>query len=171
MLHRRDAFRTDWRAMQTASYLSLLFNKTTPEEVQQPELFELYEELLDFAEEYGRYSQYLAWAELRFCDHHGHAPNLDGCVLCAAKNDLKFCASQGGVVCASCSKARKLPTLESPPDVVSILRAWQRADHPSSAVKTRLSDNQLITLNAIMGTFMMYQFNLPPEYRNAAMAN
>lgn len=167
MLHRRDAFRTDWRAMQTASYLSTLFNKTTPGEAPQPELFELYEELLDFAEEFGRYSQFLVWAELRFCEHHGHAPNLDDCVLCAAKNDLKFCASQGGVVCASCSKARKLPTLDSPPDVLSMLRSWQRARHPSSAVKIKLSGNQLIMLNAMMGTFMMYQFNLPLEHRNA----
>ena len=171
MLKRRDAFRTDWRAMQSASYLSALFAKTTPEEAPQPELFELYEELLDLAGEYGRYAAFPAWAELRFCAHHGHAPHLDDCVLCAAKTDLRFCASQGGVACAACSKARKLPILECPPDVVSILRAWQRAAHPSTVVKTRLSNNQRITLNAIMGTFMMYQFNLPPEYRNAAMAN
>lgn len=171
MLHRRDAFRTDWRAMQAASYLSTLFNKTTPEEAPQPELFELYEELLDLAEEYGRHRQFLVWAELRFCNYHGHAPQLEDCVLCAAKTDLRFCASQGGVVCASCSKTRKLPILESPPDVLSILRAWQRADHPSSVVKTRLSGNQLTPLNAIMGTFMMYQFNLPPELRHATMTS
>jgi DNA repair protein RecO (recombination protein O) len=167
MLHRRDAFRTDWRAMQTASYFSALFDKTTPEEAPQPELFELYEELLDLAEEYGRHPQFLVWAELRFCAHHGHAPNLDDCVLCAAKTDLRFCASQGGVVCASCSKARKLPILESPPDVLAMLQTWQRADHPAPAVKTALSEKQLITLNAILGTFMMYQFNLPPDHRNA----
>jgi DNA repair protein RecO (recombination protein O) len=171
MLHRRDAFRTDWRAMQTASYLSTLFNKTTPEEAPQPDLFELYEELLDFAQEFGRYSQFLAWAELRFCDHQGHAPNLDECVLCAATTNLRFCASQGGTVCRSCSKTRKLPMLESPSDVLSILRAWQRADHPAPAIKTALSEKQLTALDAIMSTFMMYQFSLPPEHRYAALAN
>ncbi|HSR88627.1 MAG TPA: DNA repair protein RecO [Pontiella sp.] len=168
MLQRRDAFRTDWRAMQTASYLSFLFDKTTPEEAPQPELFQLYEELLDLAEEYGHYAPFLVWAELRFCAHHGHAPNLDACVLCGAKNNLRFCASQGGVVCASCSKARQLPILESPADVLSILRAWQRAGHPYSAVKTRLSDNQLFAINSIMSTFITYQFNLPPEHRLAS---
>jgi DNA repair protein RecO (recombination protein O) len=170
MLHRRDAFRTDWRAMQAASYLSALFDKTTPEEAPQPELFELYEQLLDLAEEYGRHAQFLVWAELRFCAHHGHSPNLDACVLCAAKTDLRFCASQGGVVCKTCSKARKLPVLESPPDVLSMLRAWKQANHPSSVIKTRLSGKQLTTLNTIMGTFMMYQFSLPPEHRNATQS-
>ena len=169
MLHRRDAFRTDWRAMQTASYLSALFEKTTPEEAPQPELFELYEELLDLAEEYGRCSQFLVWSELRFCDHHGHKPNLDDCVICSAKTDLRFCASQGGVVCATCSQARKLPILASPPDVLFILRTWQRADHPAGLINTRLSGRQATELHAIMASFMMYQFNLPPEHRNALL--
>jgi DNA repair protein RecO (recombination protein O) len=171
MLHRRDAFRTDWRAMQTASYLSALIDKTTPEEAPQPELFALYEQLLDLAEEYGRHPQFLAWAELRFCDHHGHAPNYDACVLCSAKTDLRFCASQGGVVCAACSKSRRLPILESPSDVLSILRAWQRVDHPAPVIKTRLSSSQSAAVDAIMSTFMMYQFNLPPEYRTAVIAD
>lgn len=169
MLHRRDTFRSDWRAMQTASYLSFLFDKTTPEEAPQPELFQLYEELLDLAEEYGHYAPFLVWAELRFCDHHGHAPQLDHCVLCAATTELRFCASQGGVVCAPCSKTRKLPTLDCAPDVLAILRAWQHADHPAPAVKTVLSEKQLTALNAILGTYMMYQFNLPPEHRNTTV--
>ena len=171
MLHRRDAFRTDWRAMQTASYLSALFDKTTPEEAPQPGLFELYEELLDLAEPYGRYPGFLVWAELRFCDYHGHAPHLDDCVLCEAKTDLRFCASQGGMVCAPCSKARKLPILDCPPDILAILRAWKVADHPAPAVKNRLAGTQLDTLNSIMSTFMMYQFNLPPWHRSSALAS
>ena len=169
MLHRRDAFRTDWRAMQTASYLSALFDKATPEEAPQPELFELYEELLDLAEEYGRYAQFLIWAELRFCDHHGHAPHLDDCVLCAAKTDLHFCASQGGTVCAPCSKSRKLPTLEAPPDVLLTLRSCQQIDHPPTSEKSELSDGQLAAIHTIMGIFMAYQFNIPMEHRNATV--
>lgn len=169
MLHRRTAFRTDWRAMQAASYISTLFNKTTPEDAPHPELFELYEELLDLAEEHGRQSQFLLWAELRFCDHHGHAPNLGSCVLCSSEDDLRFCAPQGGVVCGSCSREHKLPTLGSPPDVLAILRTWQQADHPAAVVKTRLSGRQLTELNAIAGTFMMFHFNLQPHHRNAAL--
>ncbi len=169
MLQRRDAFRSDWRAMQAASYLSALFDRTTPEEAPHPELFELYEELIDLAESYGGHPPFLVWAELRCCTLFGHSPRLTDCLLCGAANHLRFCASQGGVVCASCSKTRKLPVLECPPDVLAMLQTWQRADHPSGVVKTVLNERQAAALHAIMGTFTMYQFNLPPELRDAAL--
>jgi DNA repair protein RecO (recombination protein O) len=171
MLHRRDAFRTDWRAMQTASYLSALFNRTTPDEAPHPELFALFEELLDHAERLGRHLPFLIWAELQFCAEHGHTPNVGACVLCNATKPLRFCASQGGVVCASCSQEHTLPTLESPPDVLAILQAWQRTERPAGVVKTQLTDRQKTALNAIMSTFMRYQFNLPPELRKTALAD
>jgi len=169
LFHPRAAFRTDWRAMQTASYLSALFNKTTPDEAPHPDLFELFEELLDLAEEYGKTPQFLFWAELQFCNHHGHAPNLGNCVLCSSVKELRFCVPQGGVVCAECSKAQKLPTLGSPPDVLAILRAWQQAGHPRAVVETQLSAPQKNRLNAIVGAFMHHHFNLSPEPRNAAV--
>ncbi len=169
LLHPRTAFRTDWRAMQTASYLTALFNKTTPEEAPQPGLFELFEELLDLAEEHGGAPPFLFWAELRFCGHHGHAPNLGNCMLCSSGKELRFCAAQGGVVCAECSKTRKLPTLGIPPDVLAMLRNWQQADRPQAVVNTQLSAMQKNRLNAILGTFMRHHFNLPPEPRNAAV--
>lgn len=170
LLHRRDAFRTDWRAMQAASYISALFNKTTPENAPQPELFGLYETLLDLAQNYGRYPQFLIWSELRFCELHGHAPNLGPCIQCSSNTNLRFCASQGGVMCVTCATEKKLPTLESQPDVLAILRSWQQAAHPGPVVNTRLTARQLTTLNAIAGTFMMYHFNLQPNSRNAVLA-
>ena len=167
LLHPRTAFRTDWRAMQAASRLSTLFNRTTPDEAPQPGLFEFFEELLDLAEEYGRHPQFLPWAELRFCTHHGHAPNLGPCVLCPSEKDLRFCASSGGTVCAECSKSHKLPTLECPTDVLAILRTWQQADHPRAVVETRLSAKQENRIDTIVETFMRHHFNLPAEPRNA----
>ncbi len=169
LLHRRDAFRSDWRAMQTASYFAALINKSTPEEAPHPALFEFYETLLDLAEAFGRSPQFIFWAELHFCDFHGNAPHLESCIFCSSEKELRFCASQGGVVCGACTKEKKLPTLESPPDVLSILRAWQKADHPGAAVKTRLSGKQLTAIGAITGTFIMYHFNMPPEFRHAAL--
>lgn len=169
LLQRRKGFRSDWRAMQSASYLAALFNKTTPEDAPHPELFALFEDLLDLAENFGSNHQFLPWAELRFSEALGHAPNLERCVLCSAHDDLKFCASQGGVICTPCSKARKLPTLGSPPDVLAILRAWQQAETPGSVVKTMLTGKQRTEINAILGTFMHYHFNLQPHHRNAAL--
>ncbi len=168
LLHRRKTFRTDWRAMQAASYISTLFNKTTPENAPQPELFEFYEELLDLAEEYGHHPQFILWAELTFCDHHGHAPNLESCVLCSAENDLRFCASQGGVVCFTCEKEKKLPTIASPVDTLTILRTLQKTEHPASLTETQLTGAQRTALANIVSAFMLYHFNIHPRHRTAA---
>ncbi len=156
LLHPRNAFRTDWRAMQA-----------TPDEAPHPGLFEFFEELLDLAEQYGRHPQFVHWAELRFCDHHGHAPNLENCTLCNATGTPTFSAAAGGVVCAACAKNAKLPTLPCPPDVLAILRAWQKADHPQIAVKTAVSERQRLQLSAVTGTFMQHHFDISPEPRLA----
>lgn len=169
MLHRRDSFRTDWRAMQAASYITALINKTTPEEAPQPELFEFYEELLDQSIVYGHDAAFTLWTELRFSDFHGHAPNLEQCVLCSSIKNMRFCASAGGVVCASCAREKKLAILPCPPDILAILRAWQKLDHPGTVSNTRLSGQQLTALSAITGTFMRYHFHMPPACRNAAL--
>ncbi|MDF7807330.1 DNA repair protein RecO [Pontiellaceae bacterium B12219] len=169
MLQSRNAFRTNWRAMQSASYITALFSKTTPEDAPHPELFSLYEELLDLAENHGQAPQFIPWAELHFSEAHGHAPNLGNCVLCSTRHDLRFCASQGGVVCGSCSKARKLPALGSPPDVLAILRAWQQSSTPAPVINTALTAKQRTEINAILSTFMHTHFNLNPHHRTAAL--
>lgn len=167
LLYPRSTFRTDWRAMQSASYLSALFNHTTPDEAPHPDLFGFFEELLDLAEEYGRFPQFILWADLHFSDHHGHAPNLGNCALCNATQPLAFSAAGGGVVCRPCAKEAKLPTLECPPDVLAILRAWQKADHPQRAVNTGITDRQQLQLSAIAAAFMQHHFHFSPIHRPA----
>jgi len=165
LLHPRPTFRTDWRAMQTASCITALFNKNTPEEAPCPELFELFEELLDLAEEYGNSFPFLVWAELRFCDHHGHAPNFGSCTLCGAASMLAFSAASGGTVCSSCSKDKKLATLGSPPDILTILQSWQQAVHPAGIVNIKLSAKQKNQLSTLLGCFMRHHFGTSPETR------
>lgn len=169
LLHRREAFRTNWRAMQSASYISALFHKTTPEEAPQPELFGFYEELLDLAEQFGYHPHFLLWAELKFCGFHGHAPNLGNCVLCASEKELRFSASQGGTVCRNCAKTKQIPTLECPPEALATMQAWQKSDRPDQAIHARLDGKQHTAINAISGTFMAYQFSIQPEHRIAAL--
>ena len=170
MMQQRSAFRTDWRAMQTASYITTLFNRTIPDNAPHPELFSLLEELLDFATEFGRHPQFLIWSELQFSDHLGHAPNLERCVLCSSEEELRFSAVSGGTVCRNCARDKKLSTLASPPDVLAILRSWQRANHPAPIVKTRLTGNQLTALNSIASAFIQVQFSMQPIHRNAALS-
>ncbi len=170
MVHRRSAFRSDWRAMQSASYITTLFNKTTPDDAPHPELFSLLEELLDLATDFGRHPQFLLWAELLFSNHHGHAPNLENCVLCSSPKDLCFSATSGGTVCSSCARDKKLSVKESPQDILAILRAWQQANHPSPVVNTRLTGSQLTALHDIATGFMQVQFNINPIHRTAALS-
>jgi DNA repair protein RecO len=170
LLHRRTNFRSDWRAMQAASYLATLFSRSTPEEAPHPELFALYEELLDLTAEYGRHPQFLPWAELRFCEHHGHAPNLGSCTLCRTTEQLRFCAAQGGVVCRECVDAHELATIECPPDTLALLRNLQKADHPQTAVDMPLSSKKSNTIHAMLSAFMIHHFNLQPIHRLAALA-
>lgn len=167
LLHPRPSFRIHWRAMQTASYLSALFNKTTPDEAYQPGLFELYEQFLDLTEQYGESFPFLIWTELKFCDHHGHAPYLERCMLCSSDRNLRFSATAGGIVCSVCERTDKLSCIDCPPDVLAILRSWQKADRPGTVIKTRLSEKQQFLINAILGAFMDCHFQLPPGHRNA----
>jgi DNA repair protein RecO (recombination protein O) len=139
MLQPRNTFRNDWRAMQSASYISALFNYTTPDEAPQPGLFELYEELLDGAAEHGNQASYTFWAEQRFCAYHGHAPNLNNCIRCSASEPLAFSAEAGGVICLKCIKAEKLPYLECPQDLLAILKALKKTAQPQVAEKFKLS--------------------------------
>jgi len=169
ILRRRDRFRTDWRAMQTVSYLSAVIDRTTPDEAPMPELFGLYEELLDLAESYGGHPAFLIWSELRICGHLGHAPRFGRCMLCGTEENLRLCAVQGGSICAACSRSRRLAVIDCTPDMHVILQRWQQAALPSGAVKTRLSGKQSVILNTFMESFMTHQFGMPPDARRAAI--
>ncbi len=155
--------------MQTASYITALFNKTTPEEAPHPQLFEFFETLLDYAEAQGGSFSFLIWAELQFCNHHGHAPNLGNCTLCNATKNLSFSALSGGMVCAECAQEKKLLTLSCSLDVLDILRAWQSKELPHAIDPTSLTAKQKTAIHTIMDRFMRYHFNLPPELRNAVL--
>jgi DNA repair protein RecO (recombination protein O) len=170
LIHARSGFRNDWRAMQTASYISAMFNYTTPDEAPHPGLFELYEELLDGAEKYGRFHPYIFWAEQRFCAYHGHTPNLECCSICQTRESLHFSPAAGGVVCDSCAKSEKLSTLSCSLDGLEILRGWQNASQPEAALKISASEKQVQQLHRFSVAFMKQHFNLQPEYRNAVSA-
>jgi DNA repair protein RecO (recombination protein O) len=169
LIHPRPSFRNNWRSTLAASYITSIFSRITPEETPQPGQFEFFEELIDHTEAYGNDCPSIAWLELKFCDHQGQRPNLGGCIFCSSERVNRFSTASGGVVCASCAQAHKLPTLDCPPDILAILRSWQRADHPRTVIKTRLTEKQKQMLNALLGSFMAYHFNLPPESRFAAL--
>ena len=166
LLHPRPIFRTNWRAMQAASYISALFNRTLPEESPHPGLFEFYEALLDLAEEYGNTPTFLPWAELQFCTHLGHAPNLENCTLCGTAQNLAFSAPSGGTICGNCSQKHRIPTLGTSPELLATLQNWQQAHHPQNTIAPPAK--QKVRISTLLGTFMHYHFSIPSETRTAS---
>ncbi|MCF7817124.1 MAG: hypothetical protein K9M54_04515, partial [Kiritimatiellales bacterium] len=54
------------------------------------------------------------------------------------------------------------------PDVLAILRTWQNAAHPQTAINTSISTKQTANLDAIAAAFMFHHFDLPTDLRHAA---
>lgn len=163
MLQQRSSFRTNWRAMQTASYIAALVDRTTPDEAPQPGLFELFEELLDLTEEFGAERIFLPWAELRFAAFHGHAVHLAD----AGDATPRFSAEHGGVIAADYAKAHRITAMPFPRDVLQVLRNLQAADHPQAALDIKCTSQQMDKIDLLMEKFMSYQFELPTTPRHA----
>lgn len=169
LLTRRVAFRSNWRATSSASYVTSLIHRTTPEEAPMPDLFELYEDMLDHAVTCGAHPYFPLWAELVLCQYHGHPPNLSRCVSCGSRPQPRFCIPLGGLVCDHCADAKELTTLPCDDETQTSLRVWSRSDHPEPVINTALSAKTLNQITAILGAFTRYHFNLRPEPRNAVM--
>lgn len=169
MITPRETFRTDWRASLSASYITALINRTTPEEAPLPGLFSLYEGLLDHAAIFGSSPAFPFWAELQLCHFHGHSPHLANCTQCGNEQPLRFSAECGGTICTTCARTQKIPTLESPPDVLAILRRWQQAPTPAIAAMVRINPRQHLQLNTLMEPFLSRHLNLPPQIRHACV--
>ena len=169
MLHTRNGFRTQWRAMQTASALSALFDRNLPEEAPDLTLFEFYEELLDLAETYGNSPQFFFWAELQVCSHLGHAPHFEHCIFCQTPKPNLFCISSGGSVCSDCAQLNQLQTIPLSPDIRAMLQVWQKHTRPQTALKTRLTSTQHQQILHLLGAFLQEHLNLPEKIHQACI--
>jgi DNA repair protein RecO (recombination protein O) len=165
LIHSRSAFRTNWKAMLTASYISTLFSKTLPEESPESGIFEFYEKLLDLTEKYGDQNNLLLWAELQCCNHFGHTPNFGNCTLCNSLQKLQFSGSSGGTICQTCATKSHHPTIGTSPDSLALLLRWQKLSDPTIALKTSLSLPQKQQSNNMMNQFISYQFSISPKIR------
>ena len=167
----RDVFRVHWRRMLAASYFTALLLRLLPEEAPDPDLFTLFEELLDFAAECGDDPAFLPWAEMRFCAALGHAPNFQACGGCGVTSGhFAFNAAAGGVLCSDCAAHAESALLALPPDLLDLLRRWQGSDLPPRIRDVRLSPARRAALDAVLEQFLLHQFRLPPRIRRAALA-
>ncbi len=171
----RAALRTDWRATALASYFTDLATRVSPANAPQRFLYHWLETTLDALANDGARSGFGQWAELKLLDQLGLAPSLRTCMACEAplrigQSNAFFSHQRGGLLCARCAQSDSRPAAALPADALAILRAWQQADTPDRARRTRCSPPQLAVINRFLGEFMRYHLDLPLPSRDLGMA-
>jgi DNA repair protein RecO (recombination protein O) len=168
MLHRRPVFRTDWRACAGAGYISALFAKTSLRHGHEPERFELFEEMLSYAEEYGSQPVFLVWFDLQFADFMGHRLQLDDGKR--ERSAYRFAADHGGLVEPGYASRHRIPATPLAPETVALLKAWQNAPTPAEAINTHCTPAHLTQIDRVLEKFAAHHYDLPPHVRQTATA-
>lgn len=170
LLHPREAYRQNWRAMQTASYLTALFRKILPQNAPAPHLFHHLELLLDYTLHFHTHSLYLPWCELSISQHEGNTPQLNQCGNCQ-KNHVEFFApAQGTALCRNCAHRASTPTQPLSPQLQSLAQTLLQTEIPHNLPNEATHTPHLPALNHLTGTFMSATYQLPPRHRNAIAA-
>lgn len=173
MLHSRSTFRIDWRACAAAGYISALFAKTTPRHGHEPERFELFEEMLSFAEQYGHEPVFLVWFDLQFAEFMGHRLQLEEQGEGERKTNksrraYRFAPDHGGLVEPGYASKYRIPATPISPQSVELLKALQQADSPEEALATPPDPASLTQIERVLGKFAEHHYDLPPHVRQTA---
>ena len=171
LLTPRDAFRSEWKNMQAASYITALYQKIVPEHVTDSIQFMAYETALDHALEEGHHPAFLIWFELAFARSQGHEVALDGCIQCGCAHADRFAAAQGGMVCHACAKKRQWMSFPIRPDIKALLRTLSRIEQPNALHRIRFTPAQLQALHTLTGRFIETTYALNPTCREAAYSS
>lgn len=164
MLHERRAFRTDWRACSAAGYISALFAKTTPRHSHEPGRFEFFEEMLGYAEDYGRHAAFLVWFDLKFAEFQGQLIQLND----TERNVYRFSAEYGGVIQPDYARSQRIAAAPLAPESVALLKTWQQAETPEEALTETYHPAHMEQIERVLEKFVAYQFDLPPHVRRTA---
>lgn len=168
LLHARSRFRTDWRACAAAGYISALFAKTSLRHGHEPERFELFEEMLSLAEEYGQHRAFLIWFDLQFAEFQGHRLQLeDGN---RPREAYRFAADHGGLVEPGYAARHRIPATPLPPEAVALLKTWQNASSPDEVLATSTNPAHVEKIDRVLEKFAAHHYDLPPHVRRTATA-
>lgn len=172
-IHFRPRFRSDWKACVTASYVCDMVHRTSFDGPHGSDMFSLTTDTLNFANSHPATMQVVLWFELRLLDLLGVAPQLTGCPLCggqvkASSHPPTLSPAGGGIICGTCARTQPL-TRRVSPDIVAILRAWQRAATPRAAFQTRCTTEQLLQLAELVGLFADYHLDISLSSRYITM--
>jgi DNA repair protein RecO len=166
IIHARSVFRTDWRACAAAGYISALFAKTTPRHGHEPGRFEFFEEMLGYAEEYGRHPSFLVWFDLKFAEFQGQLVQLND----STRDVYRFSAEHGGVIDPGYAREHRIPASPLAPEAVALLKTYQLAETPEEILEIPVNPEYLAQIERVMEKFVTWQFDLPPHVRRTAIA-
>ncbi|HBA83616.1 MAG TPA: DNA repair protein RecO [Verrucomicrobia bacterium] len=172
-LKTRDRFRQDWNACAVASYLTDLIARISPADAPHPELFELLDSGLDFLAESGATESFVFWFELRLLDRLGLTPRLQNCMDCARDltagvQGMGFSYARGGILCPACAREKHSSVLPLAPDILAMLRGWQRARTAQNAVTIQHTSRQVQKVSGLLGIFLGYHLDTALNSRTIA---
>jgi len=178
-LNPRPGFRTDWRSAAAAAYAVDLISRVSLDNHSQPELYELATRALDHLERNTPQPALLFWFELRVLAALGLSPQLDTCIRCGRLFDApaaapvrpRFSAHHGGLLCRDCGAApgTGATPVTLPPDVISLLRRWQKTGEPRIAQNTRCSPGQSREIGRLLLDFLHYHIEHLPVGRETVL--
>ena len=157
----RPAFRTDWRASFTASYLCDLLGRLTSPGAACPKLFDWAEQTLNFLDKQGTSETVMNWSEFKLLKLLGVAPQLSSCINCGTQafpidRPTCFAISRGGLLCEVCNRGQESLMIPLTHDILGMLRGWENTDTPAMAKRTNCTPRQAETANKLLGAFIHY---------------
>ena len=169
----RTKFHTDYRSAALASYFCDLIYRSSHSNTHIPEYYELLSTSLDALIDKGHDISIMSWYELNFLKTNGLAPTLNNCVSCG-KNIVPqphyaFTAPLGGVICSGCSSKNNSPTTTVNPDIIALLKNWQRTTSPNTARNIKPTHKQTLAFRSLLGIFISYHLDINPVSRRAAI--
>ena len=168
----RQGFRDDWRKTTAASYFCDLVERLCPPGPGHAGMYRLLERTLDDWEVRAPTPATLVWAELRALEESGFAPRLDCCTACATPINGAaapiFAPDRGGLLCNRCVTPGEERTA-MPPDVLAMLRAWQRDATPDMVRRTACQPAQEQAAARLLGAFLTYHLDPLPSGRAIAL--
>ena len=170
LLQPREPYRQNWRAMQTASYLTALFRKILPQNAPAPHLFHHLELLLDYTLRFHTHPLYLPWCELSISQHEGNTPQLTQCGKCQNKHVEIFDPVQGTALCRRCAHPSSNQTQPLSPKLQILIQNLLQTEIPHTLPTEATHTPLLPALNHLTGTFMSVTYQLSTRHRNAIAA-
>jgi len=170
----RARFRDDWKASASASYITDLISRVSPPHAPYAELFHLLDRGLDHLAATRATIPFLFWFELKLLELLGLAPRLRHCLNCSkelqpGQRRAHFSYAHGGILCPHCATKTRDGAMPVTPDIVAMLRAWQRARTPQSALNTQCRARQLEEIEKLLEQFLLYHLDIPLASRPIAI--